>query len=243
MENALHIGLSRQMVLRQAMDVTANNLANLSTAGFKLETLHYETHSERPASHRDGPRGISFVRADAVLRDFSQGPIEATGRPLDLAIEGEGFFAVRAQGADRYTRDGRFSLDPEGRLVTASGASVLDEAGGEIAIDVARGAPRIAADGSIFQGEAEVGRIGVVRFADRGGLEKLGDGLYRAAGPAEPAEAATLRQGAVEGSNVKPIVEITKMIETARAYESVTRMLQNEEDLRKRAIERLGRAS
>ena len=107
MDNAMMIGLARQQTLRQAMDISANNIANSSTTGFKAEQVLLETNAATRARHADGPDRLAFVDEWGVGRDFSQGALQGTGRPLDLAIEGEGFFALETEAGERFTRDGR----------------------------------------------------------------------------------------------------------------------------------------
>lgn len=244
MDNALMVGLSRQMTLRRAMEITANNMANMNTPGFKLETPALETVQERPATHQIGPDKISFVREWAVVRDFSVGDLAQTGRPLDLALDGDGFFAVDVAGEELYTRDGRFALDADGLLVTDAGHPVLDDAGGQIVLPTAQGAPTIDPTGAIRVGGVDVARIGVTAFDDLAQLAKRGDGLFEAgAALPVPVETEMVRQGFTENSNVNGVLEMTRMIEVSRAYESVTRMIKSEEDLKKSAIERLGRLS
>lgn len=242
MENALLVGLTRQMTLRRALDVTANNLANMSTAAFKLERPMLSAHeAERPARALDGAP-ITFVRDWGFARDMSQGALEATQRPLDVAIEGDGFFTVRTQdGETRYTRDGRFTFDADGELATAAGYKVLDDGGQTIAQPEDNLEIVIDPTGNILAGGGAVARLGVVTFEEPALLEKAGDGTYRSGAGGDPAEAA-IRQGFVEASNVNPIEEITRMIEVTRSYESVTRMLSTDEDLKRRAIEKLGAA-
>ena len=245
MENAAYVGLSRQMTLRRELDVVANNIANADTTGFKVEQLLLgEEVGERARNLFIRP-GVSFVLDNGVGRDFGQGALEQTSRTLDFAIEGEGaFFALQDGAGAAYTRDGAFTLDPEGRLTTQGGAAVQGD-GGEIILDPALGQPAVAADGTISQNGQLVGRLSVVRFDTLGVLEKGGDGLSRNASNAAPVDAndVQLRQGMLEGSNVNPILEITNLIEIQRAYESVTRMIENTNDLSRRAVERLGRAS
>jgi flagellar basal-body rod protein FlgF len=240
MENALLISLSRQMTLRRALDVTANNLANMSTAGFKLERPMLSAHeAERPARAADGG-AIHFVRDWGYARDFTQGQLAPTERPLDVALDGEGFFTVRAgDGETRYTRDGRFTIDAVGQLATAAGHSVLDENGQPITMPADGAPPVIDETGAILAGGGAVARLGVVRFDEQAALEKAGDGTYRSDEAAQPADDAQVRQGYVEDSNVNPIEEITRLIEVTRAYESVTRMLSSDEDLKRRAIDKL----
>ena len=183
------------------------------------------------------------MAADGVARDFGQGTLIKTGAPLDLAIEGQGFFQVQGPNGPRFTKDGRFTTDPTGKLVTQGGLPVLDEGGGEIVIDGEKGQVSIGADGSMSQGNERVGKVGMFSFTNPGALEKAGDNLYRNTSnlTAEKAEKANLRQGYLESSNVKPVLEITRMVEVSRAYEQTAKMMDSEADLSRRAVDRLGR--
>lgn len=245
MENAAYVGLSRQMTLRRELDVVANNIANADTTGFKVEQLLVGAELGDRARNAFVRPGVSFVLDNGVGRDYGQGALEQTGRNLDFAIEGEGaFFKVQDGNGEAYTRDGAFTLDPEGRLTNQGGQAVLGD-GGEIILDRTLGEPQVGADGTISQNGQLVGRLSLVRFDTLGALEKGGDGLYRNASNAAAIEAtdARVRQGMLEGSNVNPILEITNLIEIQRAYESVTRMIENTNELSRRSVERLGRVS
>jgi flagellar basal-body rod protein FlgF len=244
LENAAYIALSRQTTLRRELDIVANNIANADTTGFKVEQLLLGTEPARPAKN-DGVRGpANFVLDGQVGRDFSQGGLRQTGAPLDMAIEGEAFFSIAAPQGERYTRDGAFALDAQNRIVTAGGHPLLGEGGAEITLDPLRGQPSISADGIVSQEGQRVGKIAVVRFDALSVLEKTGDGLYSNTSNAQPQAApdVRIRQGMLEQSNVKPIVEITKLVEISRAYESVARVVENANELSRRAVERLGRA-
>lgn len=245
MENAGYIALSRQVTLRRELDIAANNIANADTAGFKVEQLLVQTE-EGPKARNEGIRGPArFVLDNGVGRDFRAGTLGQTGRTLDFAIEGDGFFQVAGENGERYTRDGRFTLDGQGRLVTAAGLPVLGEGGQEILLDPTKPEISVSADGIITQGGERVGKIGVVRFAALGVLSKDGDGLYVNPSNERP-EAATdakVRQGMVEESNVEPIVEITNLIEITRAYERMAKIVEQTNDLSRRSVERLGRVS
>ncbi|MBL0968427.1 MAG: flagellar basal-body rod protein FlgF [Brevundimonas sp.] len=245
MENAAYVGLSRQMTLRRELDIVANNIANADTTGFKVEQLLVGEEVGQRARNAFVRPGVSFVMDNGVGRDFSQGVLSQTGRTLDFAIEGEGaFFRVQDGAAEAYTRDGSFTVDAQGRLMTEGGHPVMGD-GGEIILNPELGQVSVGADGTISQDGETIGRLSVVRFDSLGVLEKSGDGLYRNASNAVAQEApdARVRQGMLEGSNVNPILEITNLIEIQRAYESVTRMIEGNTDLSRRAVERLGRAA
>lgn len=243
MENALYIGLSRQMILRREMEIIANNIANMDTNGFKVESMIQKTDPSEPAVTLGGPRPVKFVAPDGVARDFGQGVLTRTSGELDMAIEGKGFFQVQTPQGPRFTRDGRFTTDTTGRLVTQGGHAVLDASGGEIIINPEKGQVAVAADGSMSQGNEAVGKVGVYTFTNPGALEKAGDNLFRNGSnlAANPATESKLRQGFLEGSNVRPVLEITRMVEVSRAYESTTKMMESEAELSRRSVERLGR--
>jgi len=243
MDNALYVGLSRQMVLRREMDIVANNIANADTSGFKVESLMTKEQPGPPAFTLQGPKPVKFVSANGVARDFGQGGLHRTDAPLDLAIEGQGFFKITTKDGERYTRDGRFRTDDLGRLTTQAGQTVMDEGGGEITLDLQKGQITIAQDGTVSQGDERVGKVGVYKFDTLSVLEKAGDNLLANTSNAQPAPAidAKVRQGMLEESNVKPILEITRMIEVSRAYEQVTRMMDSQSELTRSTITRMGR--
>ena len=245
MENAAYIGLSRQMTLRRELDIAANNIANADTTGFKVEQLLLGTEIGGRARNDAIRPSASFVLDRGVGRDVSQGSLQQTGRDLDFAIDGEGvFFKVQDGANEVYTRDGAFTISPEGELVTKAGLPVLGD-GGPIVIDPAQGPITVADDGNISQNGVTIGQLGLARFDNLAVLSKEGDGLYRNASNATPIDAAgaQVRQGMLEGSNVNPLIEITQLIEISRAYERATKMIENVTELSRRSVERLGRST
>ena len=245
MDNALYVGLSRQMVLRREMDIVANNIANADTNGFKVESLLTAEAPTPPAMTAEGPQPIKFVQTAGVARDFGQGGLHRSDAPFDFAIDGKGFFKVTTKSGDRFTRDGHFRMDDQGRLVTQAGDPVADEGGGEITLDPEKGQVSVADDGTVSQGTERVAKIGVFQFANLSVLDKEGDNLYRNSSNQQPTTAtdAKVRQGMLESSNVNPILEITRMIEVSRAYEQTAQMMASEQDLSRSSVQRLGRAT
>lgn len=248
MDNTLMIGLSRQMALRQAMDVVANNIANANTAGFKVESLLLDNSPAPTASQADGPTDLQFVDVWGMGRDFRQGTLEVTGRDLDAAIDGDGFFAVSVDGQEQFTRDGRFHRDNTGQLAAFDGAPVLDATTrSPIVLDPAARQLQIAESGAVIQDGVEVGRIGVFDITNLAGLSKQGNGRYvqtdnedgRNTPDALPEP--VVRQGYVEASNVQSVVEMTDMMTIMRSYQSVSKFVEQAEDISRRAVERLGK--
>lgn len=244
MDNTGYIALSRQMTLRREMDIIANNIANSETAGFKVESAMVKVDPSNKAKMIDGPKSLKFVIDDGIIRDFSQGSLRQTGGTFDLAVEGQGFFKIQTADGDRYTRDGRFTMSPEGRLTTQAGDPVVG-AGGEIVVNPEDGAVNIAPDGVVSQNGEQIGKIDLFAFADLSALSKEGNNLLRNTSNVEPqvATAASVRQGMLEGSNVNAISQITRMIEVSRSYESATKTIEQSSELSRRSVERLGRVA
>ncbi len=225
MENSLIIALARQSVLERQMDVIATNLANLETAGFKSEHMIFSELLEQTS---DG-EVISLVHDVSFVRDLSAGPMVGTQSPLDLAINGDGYFVVDTPEGERYTRHGVFQLDDTGQIVTTEGNPVLSSGGGPIQIPLETSTITITRDGTVSADAEEVGRIKRVSFADPQALSKVGSGLYDALEQTpQPAPASEILQGMVENSNVKGVVEMTRMIDTVRSYQAAAKLADTE---------------
>ncbi|HEY3796598.1 MAG TPA: flagellar basal-body rod protein FlgF [Bradyrhizobium sp.] len=249
MENTLLIGLSRQTVLERQLDVVANNIANVNTAGFKSDQSLFEEYL-MPGAHEDNFKGsdrrVSFVQDRGTYRDFTQGPTEQTGNPLNVAISGNGFLVVQTAAGERYTRDGGLQMNNQGQLVTASGDPVLGTSG-PIVFQPTDHDINVSPDGTVtvVEGSARTdslrGKLRLVSFADAQTLLKEGANLYSAGegGAAQPDLKSQVQQGYIEKSNVSSVVEMSRMIEITRAYTQIATMLQQESDLHKSAIEKL----
>ncbi len=244
MENVQIIGLSRQIALQHELDVIANNLANMNTTGFKGESLQFEEYLAPDASmdmFLAGDRDVSYVWDVATVRDFSQGAIYSTGNPLEVALNGDGFLVVETPEGERYTRNGAFVTNEVGELVTNDGHRVLGDGGGPIVIGAEDTDIAIAGDGTLSTADGIIARLRLVEFDDPQQLQKVGSSFYAGDDP-QPASSTRVVQGAVENSNVVPVVELSRMIEVTRTYDVVSRLMRQEDDLRSRAIERLGTA-
>jgi flagellar basal-body rod protein FlgF len=238
MHNSLLVGLTAQMTLRRNMEIVSNNLANVSTSGFKRETPAFEEQLVTVDAETAQMRKISFVRDWGVIRDMTGGPLQQTGAPLDVSIEGDGFLVVRTPDGERFTRDGHFKLDASGKIVNSNGFPVLSE-GGEITIPEGETSIRIGQDGTISTQQGQAGKLRVVSFP-HASLRKEGFNLYNSDEQPAPAAGARIVQGAIERSNVQPVVEMTRMIEIMRAYQHSTETLNATDDIIRRAVQRLG---
>jgi flagellar basal-body rod protein FlgF len=241
MDNTLYVGLSRQAVLQRALDVAANNIANQDTVGFKVEELMTRTYPISPPSAASNLSPVNYVLDTGVARDFRQGELSQTGNPLDVALQGPGFLTVQTANGPRYT------LDAQGQLVDQQGDPVLSSGGSPIVVDPTKGAVQIAKDGSISQTGAngqlsQLGKLGVVQFANLSALSKQGGNLYADTGGQTPVPVTNVRlaPGMVEHSNVNPVKEVTSLISISRAYDRIQDIMSSTMDLSTKAVDSLG---
>jgi len=233
------------MALQQSADIVANNIANASTTGFKREGIQFETYLSRGA----GTKATSYVQDRATYRDNSPGTINATGNPLDLAIQGQGYFEVQTPNGTQYTRDGAFRTDSQGQIVTSTGLPVLSDGGQAITLaDDARDIT-ISGDGFLTAqigtgaARAQLGKIGVVKFDNDAAVVPTTGGLLTTTQTPTPITGNVVVQGAIEDSNVKPVTEITDLISIQRAYEQATNLIGNENSRLSDAIDKLSQSS
>ena len=250
MENTLLVGLSRQMVLQHEMEVVANNIANIDTNGFKADFSLFEEYlmpRARDGNFRVADSPVSFVRDRGTLIDLNQGPLQRTGNSLDLAINGDGFFVIRTPQGERYTRNGALAISPQGELVTSEGYQVLGD-GGPIAFQTQDTGITINPEGTVSVKDPSNstvaiirGQLRVVSFAQAQRLQKEGDSTFSTPAdmPATPSTKSNVVQGALEKSNVRPIIEMSRMIEVSRRYAMIANLLQSEGDLHKTSLQQL----
>jgi flagellar basal-body rod protein FlgF len=248
MEGPTYVALSAQVALQRQLEVVANNVANTSTAGFKADRQLFQSFVNRLAV----PGGsVSFVQDRATYIDQTAGQILTTGNPLDVAVQGDGFFAVAAPQGTQYTRDGRMHVQgSDNTLVDAAGRAFLSDDNQPITLPAVFSNMLVRGDGSIrvvVDGRPqEVGRLGTFRSVDQLAMRKSGDGLMDAPGGMTPIDAgdklSSVVHQALEGSTVQPVVEIANMTELSRAYERLQTLLSDDNDRERRMIDALSRA-
>lgn len=237
MDTSLYVSLSHRVAVNRELEIVANNLANMNTTAFKAERMMFDEALRRAGASDP----VSFVIDRASYTDYETGPIIRTQNQFDVAVNGEGWLSVQTPDGVQYTRDGRLVVSPAGELTALDGSAVLGEGGEAIQIPVEDiGEVSIGRDGAITAGDIQVGRIAVFRFENEQDLVRQADGRYEAQGAAELADNAALIQGAIEGSNVDPIREVTRLIELSRSYESSSRMASDVHEQKTDAIKRLG---
>ena len=239
MDNPGYVTLSRQSGLLDKMGAIANNIANLSTDGFRRESVVFAEVVE--ALTVEGG-AVSQAAARVRTTDFSQGPLRQTGGILDFAIEGDGFFLVEDQAGPVLSRAGSFAQNEVGELVTAEGRRVLDIGEAPILIPAEIRSVSVGTDGTISADGDPIAQLGMVRVADTSLLRRQESGLLFTDQPLLPAENASVFQGFVEQSNVNPVVEITEMIQVQRAYEMGQAFLQAEDERIRQFIRKASQA-
>ena len=227
MQTGLYVSLSAQLALRKRMDTIAGNVANMNTAGFRTSEVKFEALVEKAGSNN-----VAYSSTGAEFISRRNGGLVKTDNPLDVAIQGDGWFAIKTPTGTAYTRDGRLNLTDTGTLQSINGAPVLDAGGTPIVLDATAGAPKIASDGMITQNGAQVGAIGLFSIDDQAKLTRTNYGGLVPDKPATPVLDFTsngVAQGFVENSNANPVMEMTKLIMVSHAFDSVTNMVQTSE--------------
>ena len=243
METTTYIALSKQVALRRQMDQVAQNLANMNTSGFKSAHMlftEYLTDRERLADQER----LSMVNDYGQYRNFEAGSIQATGNELDFALQGKGYFAVLnpQTGEELYTRNGNFRLNENKEIVTGDGWLVANRDGGSLTLPAGTKVIKVNGDGSVEADGNAVGQLKVVEFENQQLLKAAGGTRYNGE-DAVLSESTQVQQGALEGSNVNPMLELTEMIDVSRDYQRVSRVLEAEHERQNTVIRKLGQLS
>ncbi len=251
MENALLVGLSRQMVLGRELEVVANNIANINTTGFKADNSLFEEFLmpvARDSEFTGADQRISFVQDRGTWQDLSQGAIQQTGNSLDVAIDGNAFLVVQTPRGERYTRNGAMQINAAGQLVTSEGYQVLGDAGPitlqrtDNDVAISQNGLVTVREGANTKVDSPRGKLRLVGFDQAQRLQKDGGSTFVAPAGVDPGPAprnTRVMQGALEKSNVRGVVEMTRMIEITRNYTQVATLLQQQSDMRKNSLQQL----
>jgi flagellar basal-body rod protein FlgF len=241
MQSGLYVSLSAQVALKKRMDTIANNVANMNTVGFRADEVKFEALVEKA-----GGTGVAFASTGSDYISRSVGAMTKTDNPLDVAIQGDGWLAIKTAGGTAYTRDGRMRLLETGTLENIDGHPVLDAGGTPIVLDPAAGTPAISSDGMITQDGKQVGALGLFKIDDQAKLTRSNSGGLVSDKPATAVldfVSNGIVQGFVENANVNPVMEMTKLIMVSHAFDSVSNMMQASETALQDAIKALGSSS
>ena len=235
---SLYVSLTGQLSLERRMDTVARNVANMQTTGYRADEVKFDTLVKKP-----GTDTVSFASTGETYISRATGDLQQTGNSLDVAINGDGWLAIQTGNGIAYTRDGRFQIGTDGVLKTIEGNSVLDSGNAPILLDPLAGPPQISQDGTISQGGRPSGVLGLFAIPQEAKLTRTGNSAVIPDMQAEPVVDFAnngFAQGYVEGANINPIAEITKLITITRAFESTNSMMQSIESLRQEAIRKIG---
>lgn len=236
MDAAGYTALGRQSGLMREMQIVANNIANLSTTGFRREGMVFAEHVAR----LDEEPSLSMAHGTGRIVDLSQAGLTMTGASFDFAIQGDGFFQIETAQGNRLTRAGSFTPNDAGELVNNDGQRLLDAGGAPVFVPPTAGHVGLAEDGTLSADGVPVAQIGLWLPEDPLSLRHQSGTLFDA-NALVPAEGAKVFQGFLEESNVNPVSEIARMIEVQRAYELGQKFLDAEDGRARSVIETLGR--
>jgi flagellar basal-body rod protein FlgF len=238
MQDSLYVALSSQIALTRRLDTIADNVANASTVGFRATGVKFED-----VVSGTGPKAVSFASQGNSYLSSAHGSMTETGNPFDFAIQGDAWFGIDTPVGMVMTRDGRFSMGENGQLMSIEGHPVLDAGGAPIQLDPRGGPPQAGADGSLRQGDQLVGAIGLFDFEPGQNFARYGNsGVIpaRAPDPIVDRTDAGVTQGFLEESNVKQMLEKTRLIMVKRAFENTAGLMRQVAASTEDAIKTLG---
>ena len=241
MRSNLYVSMSGQIALEKRLATVASNIANMNTAGFRAEGVAFSS-----VLSKAGERPAAYVSTGTNYVSRAAGSVTKTDNPLDIAIQGDAFFAVKTPDGTAYTRDGRFQMTSSGELQTLNGYPVLDAGGANMLLNSDAGPPMISADGMMTQNGQQISAIGMFSLPPDATLTRYDNSAVLTDKPAEPVLDFThnnVVQGFSEGSNVNPVLEMTKLIEIQRAFDGLTNTMQSSEGSLQDAIKTLGSTS
>jgi flagellar basal-body rod protein FlgF len=240
MQSGLYVALSGQVALERRLQTIATNVANMNTAGYRADGVSFEA-----LMAKTGGANVAFADKGTDFISRRTGAVSKTENPLDVAVQGDAWLAIKTPGGIAYTRDGRMTVNESGELTTLNGYSVLDAGGAAILVDPSAGAPDIARDGMISQKGNQVGALGLFTIDENAKLTRSDNSGVVPDKPANPVldfTANGVAQGFVENSNVNPIMEMTKLIAVSRAFDGITAATEKSESSLTDAIKTLGSA-
>ncbi|MBZ9842524.1 MULTISPECIES: flagellar basal-body rod protein FlgF [unclassified Mesorhizobium] len=238
MQDSLYVALSSQIALERRLDTIADNVANASTIGFRATGVKFEDMVSGT-----GPKSVSFASSGKTYLSGAHGALTETGNPFDFAVQGDAWFAIETPAGTVMTRDGRFSMNENGELMSIEGYPVLDGGGAPIQLDPRNGPPKAGADGSLRQNDQLVGAIGLYNFDPGENFVRYGNSGVVPARTPEPVTDRSdvgIAQGFLEESNVNPVLEMTRLIQVQRAFENTAALMRQTDSSTDDAIKTLG---
>jgi flagellar basal body rod protein FlgG len=228
----------------QSLDLLANNLANSATSGYKSDREYYSLYASPDSENGvDGGVGASLPVVQRQWTDFSSGSLQPTGNPLDVAINGKGFFAVNGPGGSLYTRNGSLKVLPTGELANGEGYTLRNVLGSTISVAPGREI-NITREGNVQQDGRTIGQIAVVDFKSTDSLEKVGGSNFRATDPKDPPVAiagADVQQGTIESSNVPVAYSAMRLVGIMRQFEMLQKAIGVSSDMDTKSIQEVAR--
>ncbi len=236
MADGIYTALSGSIATQTQLDVVSHNLSNVATPGYRAERVSFSEVLVEQTGRE------SHVAVEGTVADLTPAQLQQTGNPLDVALNGDGFFVVGDARNPTLTRDGRFQLSPEGQLMTRTGLPVLDPSGSPIHLNAMADEVLVAADGSLWDQYGPIAELGIANVRDPENLESVGGGLLRTGrNNLQQAEQVDVVQGAYEGSNVNAVRGMTEMITLHRYFETMQTLIQQHRDADRTAVNSVGK--
>ncbi len=244
MVRGIDIASQGMIPLMDKQDQIANNLANMNTTGYKASGLFLKTYQKYLENDQQQPDAVGSIKADAVNIDYSEGPMVQTGSPLDLSIKGSGFFTVMTADGPEYTRNGNFSLDSQGQIVTSDGSKVLGK-GGFLQVDP-RYPVAVNENGEVVQQGQVRGMLRIADFPKPYAMSRCGESRFKPVDETAPEQASggyVVKEGYLETSNVSAVRNMVEMISSYRNFEADQKAVQAQDQTLEMAVTQVGRLS